>query len=466
MSYADAVQYGVDIYYAIDQGHMPPWTADPDYRHFANEELLTPGEKQAILDWIDFGAPIGDLNLEPDPPTYLASGSMLDQINLAVAIEPYTLQSNNEEYRWFVVENPYQSTIYVNKMEVIPGLEQTVHHCDISYDITGNSMAYDLQDPLPGFNSQTGSPTYSYYMNAWQPGGDVVEYPQDWGIAVPPGSDFVLEIHYGPNSAGLVDSTVVNLQFTFTNPVRPVSVGWLLGQSPPTLLDGPIFLPANEIRTYHQEYTVPSDRSFLAICPHMHMIGTSYKVWYIDGNDSVPLIDIPQWNFHWQRYYYFQSVQVIPAGAKIRSEGVYDNTMFNPHQPNNPPQDVQIGSLTSDEMFLTFFIWTGYQPGDEDIIIDSTILLNMPEVPKDPINWRTYPNPTNEWVNIEASMPDNGPIIFTLFDLNGRAIITEPFQPFGRHLIHRINVAELAEGSYILELNNGRYSKRVKFAKE
>ena len=52
-------------------------------------------------------------------------------------------------------------------------------------------MAYDLQDPLPGFNAQTGSPTYSYYMNAWQPGGDVVEYPPDWGIAVPPGSDFV-----------------------------------------------------------------------------------------------------------------------------------------------------------------------------------------------------------------------------------------------------------------------------------
>ncbi|MDQ3099853.1 MAG: hypothetical protein M3R08_00580, partial [Bacteroidota bacterium] len=202
-------------------------------------------------------------------------------------------------------------------------------------------------------------PTYSYYMNAWQPGGNVVRYPPQWGIAVPPGSDFVIEIHYGPGAQGSIDSTRMNLEFVTGPGIRPVSVGWLLDQG--NMTDGPLVIPANTIQTFHQEYTVPSDRSFVSICPHMHHVGVSYTVWYEYNGDSIPLIDIPEWDFHWQRYYTFQMVQPIPAGAVIKSIGVYDNTSNNPHNPHTPPQNMYAGSTTDSEMFLTYFIWTNYQ---------------------------------------------------------------------------------------------------------
>lgn len=463
MSYADAVAAGTAIPAAITSRHMPPWPANPEYRHFANENVLTQAEIDAIVDWINFSVPFGDPGLEPEPPQFLPGGSTLDQIDHVVAIEPYTLQYSTDEYRWFAITNPFPQTIYINKMEVVPGLEAVVHHCDISYDNTGASMAFDQQTPLPGFNSSTGSPTYSYYMNAWQPGGDVVEYPPNWGIAVPPGSDFVLEIHYGPGAQGQVDSTLINLQFTTaTSGIRPVSVGWLLGQGAPTLVDGPFVLPANTVRTFHQEYVVPGTRSFLAICPHMHLLGKSYKVWYeTPQGDSIPLIDIPQWDFHWQRYYYFQTVQVIPAGSRIKSEGVYDNTIANPYNPNSPPENVYLGATTTDEMFLTYFIWTNYQPGDENIIIDDDLIAGLgAEATPDSI-LRVHPNPTSG--RIIAWTDHGGPIErWILRDAVGRMARNGngPRQT-GERLI--IPSEGLRSGAYLLEvwLPTGRCAARV-----
>lgn len=463
MSFADAVAAGTEIPAAITSRHMPPWPADPEYRHFANENVLTQAEINAIVDWINFGAPFGDPALEPEPPEFLPSGSTLGQIDHAVAIEPYTLQYNTDEYRWFAIPNPFPLTIYINKMEVLPGLDAVVHHCDISYDVTGSSMAFDQQTALPGFNSSTGSPTYSYYMNAWQPGGDVVEYPENWGIAVPPGSDFVLEIHYGPGAQGQVDSTRINLQFTTaTTGIRPVSVGWLLGQGAPTLVDGPFTLPANTVRTYHQEFVVPNTRSFLAICPHMHLLGKSYKVWFeTPQGDSIPLIDIPQWDFHWQRYYYFQTVQVIPAGSRIKSEGVYDNTIANPYNPNSPPENVYLGPTTTDEMFLTYFIWTNYQSGDENIIIDDDLIASLGAEPASGPSLHVHPNPATGAITIWTD-PAAPVERWSLRDALGRSARSGNGSP--RSSDHfMISTDGLRAGPYLLEVwrAEGRMAVRV-----
>lgn len=467
MSYTDAIAAGTAIPSAITSRHMPPWPADPEYRHFANENVLTQAEIDAIVDWIGFGAPFcepfGNPDWEPDPPQFLPGGSTLEQIDHVVAIEPYTLQSNADEYRWFAIANPFPQTIYINKMEVMPGLDAVVHHCDISYDVTGATMTLDQQTALPGFNSSTGSPTYTYYMNAWQPGGDVVEYPPDWGIAVPPGSDFVLEIHYGPGAQGQVDSTRINLQFTTaTTGIRPVSVGWLLGQTAPTLVDGPFALPANTVRTFHQEYVVPTTRSFLAICPHMHLLGKSYKVWFeTPQGDSIPLISIPRWDFHWQRYYYFQMVQVIPAGSRIKSEAVYDNTLANPYNPHFPPQNVYLGPTTTDEMLLTYFIWTSYQPGDEDIIIDEDLLTSTATdaVPQPLVH--VHPNPARG--TITAWVDRGAPVErWALRDALGRNA-GEGEAPRGGMDRLAIPAEGLRPGLYVLEVwrSTGRSAVRV-----
>jgi len=37
MSYEDAVEVADEIHHVVDERSMPPWLADPDYRHFVGE---------------------------------------------------------------------------------------------------------------------------------------------------------------------------------------------------------------------------------------------------------------------------------------------------------------------------------------------------------------------------------------------------------------------------------------------
>ncbi len=447
MTYQDAFDNGEDIIDAVNNRDMPPWPADPQYRHFAHEALLDSSEISAINDWYNNGMQSGDTTQAPAPPVYNNAGSTLDSIHFTFRIPDYTLQSNSDEYRYFAMHTNFSDTVYVSKIEVIPGLPQAVHHADIHYDVTGNAFYQDSITPLPGFSNGAYS---SYYMNAWQPGGNIAEYPADWGIAVPPGADFLVEIHYGPGFQGLTDSTKMNLRF-ITNPVnvRPISVSWLLNNPIPS--EGPLVIPADSIVTFHQmSVAMPVDRSLISICPHMHRLGKSYKVWFRTLNgDSVPLINIPQWDFHWQKYYMFRNIQKIPAGARIYSEAVYDNTVNNPENPHNPPITVHNGPTTEDEMLMTYFIFSDYAPGDENILLDSSIISSVSTQAWKESEVNVYPNPFDDHVTMDLGLKDFTPCAIRISDLAGRTIkairITEPLQS--------IDLKDIRHGMYILSVD-------------
>jgi mono/diheme cytochrome c family protein len=463
-SYSEVTEHAWAMAEQVAQRHMPPWPADPAYRHFKDENVLTQAEIDALAAWVVQGQPFGNPDLEPVAPEFPETGSMLDTIDHVVAIEPYTLQYNTDEYRWFAIPTDFPDTVYVNAIEVFPGLDSIVHHADISFDVTGGSADLDDQDPLPGFNSNTGSPVYSYYMNAWQPGGNIARYPSGWGIAVPPGADFVLEIHYGPGGIGLTDSTRMNLRFvTNTADVRPVHVGWTLYDTAPCLVDGPLVIPANTMRTFHQEREMTQTRSYISICPHMHHLGKSYKVWFEDDGEVTGLIDIPHWTFHWQKYYTFQQVQVIPAGATIKSEGVYDNTPFNEDNPSDPPVTVQRGATTMDEMFLTYFIWTDYRQGDEDIVLDSTMFVGLDDVRPPEEDWSVWPTLANDQVFLNTPIRVVGTLDVSILDAAGRRV--KSFRRLSATPTISMEVGDLPAGVYCLRVEGSGAAGTRRFIK-
>ncbi len=469
MSYQDATFYSEQIHHVTEERSMPPWPADPEYRHFVGEAYLDQAEIDLIHDWILDGLPYGDESFEPDPPTFHPTGSLLEEIDYVVAIEPYTLQSNIDEYRWFVIENPFNEPVYISKLEVIPGLEQVVHHADLFYDLSGNSLAYDQTDPLPGFNSSTGWPTNDYYINAWAPGGNIARYPENWGIMIPPEAEFVIEVHYGPGGIGLIDSTKINLTFVNNpNEVRPVKTNWLLNDSPPVMLDGPLVIPANEVVSFHQQ-TLPlaTDMSLITICPHMHWLGKSYRVWFESpSGDSIPLIDIPHWDFHWQKYYTFQQIQKIPAGSVIKSEGFYDNTLNNHDNPNNPPITVSRGITTNDEMFLCYFIYADYQEGDEDIIMDSTLLTTPVSNPLlAEKNWSLFPNPATDQIHLTGNISTQSKVFFRLINTSGEVLHQSSRTHYHSEWFETFNVKHLPSGVYYLEWWDGMTVESVGFTK-
>jgi hypothetical protein len=209
---------------------------------------------------------------------------------------------------------------------------------------------------------------------------------------------------------------------------------------------------------------MPNDRSLISICPHMHLLGKSYRVWYISlSGDSVPLINIPQWEFHWQKYYTFQQVQKIPAGARIYSEASYDNTVNNPDNPNNPPITVYYGPTTEDEMLMTYFIWADYQPGDENIVLDTTLLTSAPAHHLLPgqQSLEVYPNPARNYFYIDAQLREHSRAEIKLFNTFGQVLETR--NTAGNNIHERIDLTGFSEGIYfaVLKSGNGIFTKKI-----
>ena len=155
----------------------------------------------------------------------------------------------------------------------------------------------------------------------------------------------------------------------------------------------------------------------------------------------------------------------IPAGAVIKSIGVYDNTTNNPHKPNDPPQDVFAGSTTEDEMFLTFFIWMNYQTGDEDIGQDSTLFVTLPELPVTVVEWMIHPVPAVEAITITSfgGVPDA--ISLRFFHATGRLVLWGSYSN-GLGSQELVDISKLSPGLYYAELATRSKRSVQRFVKE
>lgn len=459
-SYEDAFDNGFAIQSAVNAHIMPPWPPDPNYRHFAYEAVLDQSEIDAINQWVDGGMPSGDLATAPDPPAFNNGASTLASIDHTIQIPTYTTQYAEDEYRWFVIPSEFTETMFLNAIEIIPGNWSLVHHVDMYFDSTGHSYEQDQEDPLPGFNYTTGFPAMNYYIGGWSPGGNAIKLPENWGVRIPAGVDFVLEIHYAPGNQGALDSTLVNFKYVAdTSAVRAVIVDVPIYDFPPSLINPPLKISANEVKTFFQKsQPMPTDMSFISLSPHMHLIGRTYKIWFetIEG-DSFPLIDIPNWDFHWQMYYMFPYVQKIPEGARIYAEALYDNTPNNPYNPNNPPITVKQGPYTTDEMLMTFMSFTEYQPGDEDILLDSSIVATGSDaIPASVNGISVYPNPTNGKVWVTASGMDNQAQL-KIINAVGMVVMEFPVLKASNDMITKeIDISMLPDGIYYLNFTSGK----------
>jgi tetratricopeptide (TPR) repeat protein len=62
------------------------------------------------------------------------------------------------------------------------------------------------------------------------------------------------------------------------------------------------------------------------------------------------LIHIPRWDLNWQAVFYYDSEVILPAQTRVSMRYIYDNSVANIANPFNPPQRVQGGNRTTDEM--------------------------------------------------------------------------------------------------------------------
>lgn len=348
---------------AMEDKRMPPWTPDEDYKHFVHERVMDPTEITTFQQWVAAGMPSGNLNIAPPLPVY-ESGSQLGSPEISLSIPTYTVASASDVYRNFELFVGNSTATNATAIEVVPGNTSIVHHVLVFQDSTSNPIN-------TGGAGGTGSDA-SQLLYSYVPGSSPYFTPVGTGFRLAPNTRIILQIHYAPGSNGLSDATTVNFK-TDNSPLRKIYVNPILNHS--NMTNGPLIIPANQVKTFNSEYTTPIKSTVLYAFPHMHLLGKSVKVWSNapTTNDTTRFVWVPQWDFHWQDNFIFPNSVILPLGSTIQAQAVYDNTTTNPNNPSSPPVLVTAGESTTDEMFLVFFAYMPFSPGDQYLIIDKRI---------------------------------------------------------------------------------------------
>jgi len=144
---------------------------------------------------------------------------------------------------------------------------------------------------------------------------------------------------------------------------------------------------------------------------------------------------------------------------------MYDNTSNNPFNPSNPPVNVSEGEATTDEMMMIYFTYTGYQPGDENIIIDSTLVTKLEHKANLDLNTiQVYPNPiTQQYLMFNAPAMEGKKCNVCLTDLTGRTILEQVVTL--NNMNNKIELPVLNNGMYILllQIDNNMFSHKINF---
>lgn len=452
LNYTQTSTYALSIEDKLNDNEMPPWSPDSTYTRFLHERYISKAEKDLILDWIAGGAAKGDTTKAPTPPVYTKY-----QINatpdLELSIPTFTSNaSTDDSYVCFSLPSGLTQDRIVRAFEIVAGNPSIVHHVIVNVDTLATTT-----DDLSGHCYNI---TGDFSLGGFAPGAPPTIFPSraplKMGIKIKKGSKIVLQIHYPVGSAGEKDNTKIRIYFypLGTTGIRPVVVAT-------PLQNWSLNIPANTVKTFTASYppvgSLPN-LSVFATFPHSHKLATTIVNCAYKGNDTIPLIRIKQWDFNWQGYYTYRKLVKIPAGYKLFSSHVYDNTTNNPNN-SVPPVDVKAGTSTGDEMLFDSFQYLAYQAGDENINIDSIIALDpltsIGEQVEPPFKTYAYPNPFQNKVQIGYVLDKASRVTVEIYSMYGGLVkrLETGLETAGQHEItwdaKSNNAIGLANGTYI-----------------
>lgn len=355
----------------VEARRMPPWPPNPDCNDYLGERSLTEEQLALFRQWDADGRQMGDPANEA-PPLELEQVrlSRVDKtLAMPTAYTPVTTVENPDDYRCFLVPWDEAETTYITGFRAVPGNPKVVHHVIAFYAAPGEVATYQqLDDDAPGAGypcfGGTGGPSRTW-LGAWAPGSLGSDMPARTGLRVEPGSAVILQVHYNVLEAGPEpDLTSIDLKLDAAVDTVASIQPW----ANPQWLDSQLMhIPPNQADVMHAfefdaSLVIGGDFTIHSAALHMHTLGTraTASIVRADGSREC-LLQIDDWNFHWQGSYGLRTPPTFQRGDQLRVECHWDNTVANQPivggQPRTPT-DVYWGEGTGDEMCLGAFYVT------------------------------------------------------------------------------------------------------------
>jgi hypothetical protein len=388
LTYADARPYADAIVQQTTAKLMPPWHAENTSEcttpfGWKDDIRLSDAEIATLTTWRDEKAPEGDPNDAP-PPIAPITGLAGVALELEPA-GPFSVQPNADEFRCFVLDPKLAADSFVNGIFVIPSNRAVVHHVLLFADAKGESLA---KVDSSGSYDCFGGPelTDPDLLMAWTPGGVPLEYPPNVAAPLTAGSQLVMQVHYHPHSTSDVEQDTTKIQLRFSDSAPEYrAVTRLIGNFRTQAANGDGLLPGPDDPASGPKFLIPAGASahtetmrwtyralrsgglaplLYGIGGHMHYVGSDEKIVAQHGDgSSTCLLQIPHWDFDWQRRYDYdaplEQLPVLSPGDRLEIRCTYDNTLNNAQlagsllaQGKTATSDVALGETSLDEMCL------------------------------------------------------------------------------------------------------------------
>ncbi|MEM9586285.1 MAG: redoxin domain-containing protein [Planctomycetota bacterium] len=332
-SYDDILGWEDTIMEVIDDGRMPPWSANPAHGRFANDARLTQQEKDTVFAWIDGGMPKGDLADLPAPPEFTDGWQIPkpDQV-LTMRDDPFQVPAEGVvDYQRFIVDPGWETDKYIVAAEARPENRSVVHHI-VVYVLEPGARRTDLRKVLA----------------AYAPGSPPLVLPEGVAMKIRAGSKLLFEMHYTPNGTACTDLSYAGVSFTDADSVEREMQGQVAinhrFRIPPQAKQHEVIA----------HYGSRRDQLLISMSPHMHLRGSAfrYEARYPDGDTEI-LLDVPQYDFNWQLKYVLETPKLLPKGTVVTCTATYDNSPENLTNPD-PTRTVSWGDQSWDEMMIGF----------------------------------------------------------------------------------------------------------------
>ncbi len=337
LKYEDVAANAEMIAETVAEERMPPWYASPEDEGFVNDRSMTEDEKRTILQWVSAGAPAGDesVAIVPAESREGKKWEIGEPDRIITALEEHKLPAEGYvDYQYSILPYVFEQDTWVQKVEILPDNPRVVHHCNLL-----------MFKPTEGIRS-------AQFITGKVPGSGALTLENGIAIHIPRGSAFALQIHYtttGQKEKCRISLGLGHARETVKKSFRHILVNDNEFEIPP----GHGHYPVTE------KITLDVDSTGIGLFTHMHVRGKdmTYYATYPDGKRE-KLLTVPNYSFDWQMGYEWPAAQKkFPAGTTFEVDAHFDNSAFNPYNPD-PTDTVVEGQQTYHEMMYGFYFYT------------------------------------------------------------------------------------------------------------
>jgi mono/diheme cytochrome c family protein len=356
MTYEQARTEARSIAFITASRKMPPWFADLNIGHFANDPSLT-AQEVALLDaWWKAKAPAGDPHDAPIPRVWTDGWNIPEPDAIVKMTKRVALPAQGDiEYTYEIVPTHFTEAKWVQLSEIRPSSRESVHHAVVYVRPPGSKwlehapvgVPFTAADMVDEKSKRDALWTDADILLVYAPGSSPDHWPDGMAKLIPAGSDLVFQMHYMAHGHAAKDQASIGLIFAKQPPKQRVLTLQLTN-------DHFVIPPGADDFRVEARGTLPNDATLLSFLPHMHLRGKRFEYNIVRKDGTIePLLRV-DWDFYWQLSYQLAQPMPLAAGTELQAVAWYDNSKANPHNPD-PNAAVRWGDQTYDEMMVGFF---------------------------------------------------------------------------------------------------------------